>query len=120
MTHAIDIAERYIASWNEADAERRRALIARIWAADGQYVDPLMQGSGRDGIDALIAGAQQHFPGHRFALAGTPDGHHDRMRFGWTLSAADGTPVASGTDFGVLAADGLLQSVTGFLDTAPG
>ncbi len=77
-----------------------------------------MQGSGREAIDALIAGVQQRFPDGRFRLRGTPDAHNDRLRFSWALDLGDA--VAEGTDFATLAADGKLRSVTGFLDRMPG
>lgn len=116
MIDAKDIADRYIALWNQTDGARRRALMARTWTEDASYVDPLMQGQGHDGIDALIAAVHARFPGHRFILTGTPEGHNDRIRFSWKL-AADGAPaVAHGTDFGVVAEDGRLRMVTGFLD----
>jgi hypothetical protein len=79
-------------------------------------VDPLVRGEGPDGIDAMIAGVQQQFPGHRFELAEGPDAHHEYVRFSWHLVAGGGSPVATGHDFGTLAPDGRLKSVTGFLE----
>lgn len=76
-----DIANTYIEAWNETDAERRRALIARSWSPTASYADPLAQVEGHAGIDALIGGVQTRFPGHRFKLSGTPDGFADRLRF---------------------------------------
>jgi hypothetical protein len=116
MTNAAEIADRYIALWNETDADRRRELIAQAWTETARYIDPMMQGAGHDGIDAMIAGVQQQFPGHGFSLVGQPDGHADRIRFSWKLAAGGAPVVAQGTDFAVIAADGRLESVTGFLD----
>lgn len=116
MTDASSVVERYIASWNERDAEKRRALVAGTFGADAEYLDPLVSGHGIEEIDALIAAAQRQFPGHTFALAAGPDETNDRIRFSWVLAPADGEPVAGGTDFALLAADGRIQSVTGFLD----
>lgn len=116
MTDAHEIADRYIALWNETDAGVRRAGIAGLWREDARYVDPLMEGSGHDEIDALITAVRQRFPGHRFARTGTAEAHHDALRFSWTLAADGGPTVAAGTDFGRLAPDGRLANVTGFLD----
>jgi hypothetical protein len=116
MIDAAKIAENYIALWNEADQSQRKALIAGAWTEDATYVDPMMAGRGHDEIDALIGAVHQRFPGHRFALSGRPDGHGDRVRFSWTLAAPASEPVAGGTDFGVIAGDGRLKAITGFLD----
>jgi hypothetical protein len=115
MTNLTATVEQYIATWNEADPERRRALAGRVWTDDGSYVDPLMQGEGPDEIAAMIGAAQAQFPGHRFELAFGPDAHHDRVRFAWRL-VGDGGAVAAGTDFATVADDGRLRSVTGFLE----
>jgi hypothetical protein len=109
----------YIATWNETDPARRRALVADTFAADASYLDPLMSGEGHDGIDAMIAAAQQQFPGHRFELSAGPDAHNDRVRFAWDLVGANGGGrVAAGVDFATVADDGRLRSVTGFLEPA--
>jgi len=110
------VVGRYFAAWNEIDAERRRTLIAQTWADDASYLDPLMQGQGHAGIDAMIAAVQERFAGHQFHQTGAVDAHHDRVRFAWELAPERGPAVAAGTDFGVVAADGRLQAITGFLD----
>ncbi|MGE0223569.1 MAG: nuclear transport factor 2 family protein [Acetobacteraceae bacterium] len=114
------MAGRYIQVWNETDPLRRRTLIAASWVEDADYRDPMATVAGHQGIESLIAGVQQKFPGLRFRLLGVPDGHGDRFRFRWGLGPADSDPVAEGTDFAVLASDGRLASVTGFIDRMPG
>jgi hypothetical protein len=117
MNDITELIDGYIATWNEGDPGRRRALVAQTFTDDGSYVDPLMTGAGTDGIDAMIAGAQQQFPGHRFELAGAPDAHHDRVRFTWHLKPVGSDDVvAIGYDYAVIADDGRLSSVTGFLE----
>jgi SnoaL-like protein len=116
MTDITTLVDDYLAAWNEADPERRRALVARAFTDDGSYVDPLMDGRGHAGIDAMIAGAQAAYPGHRFRLAAGPDAHHDAVRFAWHLVPDGGDPVALGIDFGTVAPDGRLRAVTGFLE----
>jgi len=122
MTTAIDaqdIATRYIAAWNEIDPDRRGALVAALWTEDATYRDPMMQGEGHHGIAALIAGVQARFPDFRFVLSGQPDSYGDRLRFSWDLGPEGGEVAVQGTDFAVLAANGRLQTVTGFLDRVP-
>jgi hypothetical protein len=114
-----EVVGRYFAAWNETDAARRRALIAQTWADDASYIDPLMQGQGHAGIDAMIAAVQERFVGHQFHQIGTVDAHHDRLRFAWELAPEGGVAIVAGTDFGLVAADGRLQTITGFLDQVP-
>ena len=117
MTDVATVVETYLAAWNETDPDVRRRLIERAWTEDASYLDPLMAGEGRDGIDTMIAAAQQAYPGHRFELAQGPDAHNDRVRFTWHLHGPDGNgPVAVGIDFGTVAQDGRLRTVTGFLE----
>jgi len=117
MTDVATVVDNYIASWNETDPERRRAIIAQTYSDDASYLDPLIRGDGADGIDAIIAAVQEQFPGHRFELATAPDAHHDRVRFAWHLLGPNGDgPIATGVDFATLADDGRLRTVTGFLE----
>ena len=118
MQNTDTLVDTYIAMWNETDPARRRELAARTVADDAHYVDPLMQGDGIDGISAMIGAAQGQFAGHRFALASGPDTHHDRVRFSWSLAPDSGPPVAIGVDFAVIAQDGRMRSITGFLEPA--
>jgi hypothetical protein len=119
MMDAQSLAQRYIASWNEADAATRRQLVDALWTEDACYADPMMKADGQDGIAALIGGVHGKFPGYRFALTGQPEGHGRYVRFSWSLAPADGPVVARGTDFAAVAADGRLTHVTGFLDQVP-
>lgn len=115
---AVGIAHRYIALWNETDAARRQQMLDTGWAPDAQYVDPMMQASGRDAISALVGAVHQRYPGFRFALTGNADAHGDNVRFSWTLGPSGADDLIQGTDFVQLEA-GKLQSVTGFLDKVP-
>ncbi|MDM0012777.1 nuclear transport factor 2 family protein [Variovorax sp. J22P168] len=115
---AASLAAHYIAVWNETDAARRNALLESHWTEDARYVDPVMQGSGRAQISALVGGVHQRYPGFRFALKGSPDAHGDQLRFSWTLGPSGAEDLIEGTDF-VRLEGGRLQSVTGFLDKVP-
>ena len=112
------IADAYLALWNEAGDDARRAALDSGWTACARYVDPVMRGEGRDGIAAMIGAARAQFPGHRFTLSGTPDGHDAFVRFGWTLAPEGGSAVAAGTDIVRLDGSGKIAEVIGFLDGA--
>jgi len=119
MADPAQLIDGYIATWNEKDPDRRRALVDSTFTDDADYLDPLMHGAGRHAIDAMIAGVQQRYADYRFELADGPDAHNDRVRFAWHLVANDtGESIATGYDFGTLAPDGRLRSVTGFLEVA--
>lgn len=117
MSDLATVVDGYIAMWNEPSDDRRREIIARTWADDATYIDPLLLGDGPDGINAMIAGAQQQFPGHRIELTTGPDAHHNRIRFAWRMLDSNGATAVAGVDFATLADDGRLLQVTGFLES---
>jgi SnoaL-like domain len=118
MTKASEIADRYIAVWNETDQSRCRALLAEGWAENATYVDPLMSAEGREQIGALIAAVHERFPGFRFRLEGRADGYGENVRFSWMLGPQAEADMIKGTDF-IVVEGGRLKSVTGFLDKIP-
>jgi hypothetical protein len=120
MSDFTDLVERYLAAWNEPDGERRAKAVAELWTEDGGYTDPLADVTGHEGVAAVIAGAREMFPGFVFSLGGPVDAHHDIVRFTWHLAPeAAAEPVAIGSDVAVVAADGRLRHVYGFLDKVP-
>src|SRR3569623_1413521 len=118
MINAVEIADRYIALWNEKDAGVRQSLLAKHWAGDATYDDPMMAGTGIKEIDALIGGVHTRFPAFSFRLIRKPDGYGDQVRFSWGLGPEDDDSPIEGTDF-VVSKDGRIQSVSGFLDRVP-
>ena len=113
------VVDQYLAIWNETNADRRRALIAEIYADDATYSDPLAEVSGLAGIDALVAGAQAQFPGLVFSLGGPVDTHHDVARFSWHLGTSGANePLVVGFDVLALTS-GRVSRVYGFLDKVP-
>lgn len=112
-----EVVDGYFAMWNETDPRRRRELIAATWSGDATYVDPMFAATGHDALDGMVAAVHQQFPAYRFQLTGTVDSHHNRARWSWELAGPDGgPPVAAGLDVAVLAPDGRLAQVTGFIE----
>ena len=120
MTTPLAIADRYLATWNEPDAARRRALVAALWSPQGRYADPLMSGEGHDGLADMIEAARAQFPCLVFTPRGAPDGHGPFARFSWSLGPAGGAAVAGGTDVARLDDAGRVVEVIGFLDSGAG
>ena len=112
------IVEGYLATWNSSVSERA-SLLAEYFSPELTYTDPLAQVTGHDGLSALVDGVQAQFPEFVFFAVGTPDGHHDQVRFQWGLGPAGGEPVVIGFDVAVLDAEGRIQDVRGFLDKVP-
>ncbi len=119
MSTFDELAQRYIASWNETDPTARRRAVDELYAEDARYVDPLAVAEGREAIAATIGAVQDQFPGFRFRLAGAVDSHHDQARFGWELGPEGIDAPIVGFDVAVTDGQGRLQSVFGFLDKVP-
>ena len=115
--HAV--IEAYGAAWAETDADIRLALLDTAWSDAGVYQDPTGEAHGRQELCDHIAGFHGRFPGARLEITSGLDAHHDKLRFGWKITHADGSDLVAGTDFAVLAADGRIASVTGFFGPLP-
>ncbi|MGW0531823.1 nuclear transport factor 2 family protein [Streptomyces sp. NPDC003032] len=121
MSDLSNTVTRYLAIWNEADADKRAAAIAELFTADAPYIDPLAAVEGHEGVGAVIAGARDQFKGLSFELIGTVDTHHNIARFQWGLvTEPGGEPIAIGFDVAVTGDDGRIKGVYGFLDKVPG
>jgi hypothetical protein len=112
---ATAIVDAYFAMWNEEDAAKRAQHIERAWADNGRYVDPARDAEGHAGLNEMVDAARGQFPGYTLRRSSSVDAHHDRIRFAWQAVAPDGTVPLAGFDFGVLASDERLQSITGFM-----
>jgi len=85
-----EYAERYVALWNELDAQTRRSSAQRLYASNGRLATA---SSERDGLDEVIAhidkvvreliGPDKHW----FRPSGTV-GHHDLVLLRWEMITA--------------------------------
>jgi hypothetical protein len=119
MADIQDIVDRYIATFNEADAEQRRAKLQALYSADGTYTDPHVELRGPEQIDAFIAATRERFPGYEFRLGGPVDAHHNQARFHWHAGpSGDEEPTFVGFDV-IVTDGGKVRDVYGFLEPAP-
>ncbi len=110
------IAQKYIATFNELDPAKRRALIGEVFTEDCVYTDPHADVHGHDGIDAFIKSARTRLPAAVFTLKGPVDQHHGQARFQWTAANARGEePFAVGFD-SIVVENGRIKRVYGFID----
>ena len=118
-TPTATVVQRYLAAWNATDPAERRAAIEAVFAPEARYVDPLADVTGIEALDALIAGAQEQFPGMRFSAVGEVDAHHDVCRFRWGLGPEGAEPLVIGFDVAIVDSEGRITGVAGFLDKVP-
>ena len=110
MSDVVTTVDTYLAMWNETDAARRAEQIARAWAADGRYVDPMLEAEGHAALGEMVAAVQARFPGHRFYRTSGVDVHHDQVRFAWELRGPDGAVAPASTSAGSRPTDASLAS----------
>jgi hypothetical protein len=118
MQDAQSLVTRYLKAFNETDAERRRELLEVLYTPDCRYTDPHVDLQGAEQIDGFIKQTQERFPGFTFTLGGTIDAHHDQARFQWRAGPADAPDTYVGFDV-IVAEDGRIRNVYGFMDAAP-
>jgi hypothetical protein len=125
-----ELAEKYVALWNEPDAERRRRTIAELWTEDGRHVlqppqeireiaaqpgiglTAILEARGYEQIEARAASAYEHWVGSEgLSFRGRDDADRvgEVVKFHWEAVAKDGELFAVGLNFLVLAADGRIE-----------
>jgi len=120
-TSITDTIDAHLEAYAMADADRRNALVAANWNADGELLDPPLEGRGHAEISALADAVLTHFAGHRFERTTAVDSHHGFARYGWDLVGPDGAVAISGIDVVQFDDSGKLLRIVGFfgpLETA--
>jgi hypothetical protein len=127
---AAELAEKYATLWNEPDADRRRRMIAELWAEDGRHIlqppeeirgiaaqpglamTAILEARGYEEIEARAASAYEHWVGSEglsFRGRGDADRLGDVVKLHWEAVAKDGEVFAVGLSFLVLAAGGRIE-----------
>jgi hypothetical protein len=108
MDEAQQLADRYVAVWNETDPERRRSAIAALWAPDGRHYVAAREAEGYEALEERIVGSHQknvRDGGHRFRAARDARALREVVTFHWEMLPAGGESVAV-TGLEVLLVDG--------------
>ena len=108
-----------LAAYGNPDETARRAQLEAVWSPEGTLIDPPIDGTGIDGIGALMAAVQSQFPGHTFRRTSGIDAHHGVARYSWAMVAADGAVSLEGLDVAEVGADGRLTRIVGFMGPLP-
>src|ERR671923_2360829 len=125
-----ELAETYVALWNEPDADKRRRMIAKLWAEDGRHIlqppqeiraiaaqpgiamTAILEARGYEEIEARAASAYEHWVGSgglRFRGRDDADRPGHVVKLHWEAVAKDGTLFAVGLSFLLLPADGRIE-----------
>jgi SnoaL-like domain len=108
--------ERYVSSWNSAEAADRRALFAQCLSPNCVYRDPQTEARGWDELNAWMADFHQHMPGTRFVTDSFAT-HHGRSIARWRMLSAAGVALGEGISYGEYDAEQRLVAMNVFFDT---
>jgi hypothetical protein len=99
--------ERYVAVWNEPDAQVRRASVEALWTPDGAMVNRLRRYAGHVAVAEGVTRSYDAFVGRgfRFEAEGWR-AHHEALLFSWLMRDPQGAVDSRGTNFIQLAGDG--------------
>jgi hypothetical protein len=133
------LADRYMALWNEPDPDRRGRMIAELWTEDGsQILQPpqemreiaasssiglaaTLEARGRTELEARATTSFEHWVGSEgLSFRGRDDADRlgDVVKFHWEAVTNDGETAAVGLNVLVLAADGRIERNYTFVDGA--
>ncbi|MCE0764722.1 nuclear transport factor 2 family protein [Pseudonocardia kujensis] len=96
-----------MAVFNERDAERRRAAIARTYRPDVRFSDPEGTVVGHDAVDAKVQKLLDEAPDFGFTPAGPVRIVQDLGHLAWNFGPEGQPPVVRGMDV-ALVQDGLI------------
>jgi hypothetical protein len=121
------LIQRYVALWQEPDAELRWQAIAELWAPEGGQTFPASDPLGGEptGHQALYDRVTRSYDlfirdgQYAFRSLGDANGHHNLVRFDWKMiHTATGETADVGFELFVLADDGRIQSDYQFVGPA--
>ena len=137
MMNPTELAERYVALWNEPDLERRREAVHALWTEDGGQIllppeeireraatlgffDSFLQACGHAALERRATVAYEAFVapgGAAFRQRGGVTVLGDAVKFEWEFVPLDGGPATGGgTEFALLAPDGRIRNDYQFID----
>jgi hypothetical protein len=113
METAQQCADRYVAVWNESNADARRATIARLWTEGGRHYMGERAAEGYAALEKRITGSYERSVrdgGNLFHAMKDARSLRDIVAFGWEMApAAGGEAIASGLAILLLAEDGRIR-----------
>lgn len=111
---AQDLAERYVAVWNETDDARRREQIAQLWPADGTHFVGQRDVRGHAALEQRVLGSHVknvREGDHLFRAAPGARALQDVVTFRWEMTPAGRDEVvAAGLEFVILDDQGRIRA----------
>jgi hypothetical protein len=110
---AQELAARYVAVWNESDAQARKQRIAELWAEDGTHYSPSMEAHGYAALERRVIGSWEKWvagAGHSFRACSDVASHHGGVKFHWEMISPSGDVASLGFEFLVLGPDGRIAT----------
>ena len=114
-TASDDFTTEYLTTWTEPDADTRRGIIDRFWAADGRLIASAPVNATLEGTDQ-IAGLIGQVYDENIAANGLQFTYDQRIDAGdaillrWSMLTPDGTAVDRGVEVILRAADGKIHT----------
>ena len=100
MNDFNELTERYVAMWNETNAERRSQMVRELWIEDGIECTAARETRGHDALEARVAASHEknvRDAGNLFRSRRNASGHHGLVKFDWEmLRQSDGAIQATG------------------------
>ena len=120
MSHAEDLARRYIQIWNETDLAARRAQVAALWIENGTHYVRAREVHGHADLETRVATSHQTNVAERnylFELNGGVEQLRDMVKFNWRMVPNGGGAIAAtGLIVVLLAGDGRIRIDYQFID----
>jgi uncharacterized protein YndB with AHSA1/START domain len=111
---AAALVDAWFAAWTEPDGTARLASLTAIARPDVRMRDRFSCIEGMSELMPHLSAAQEHMPGMRLQRTGDTRHCQGTVLADWTAIGPDGGARGKGTNVFTLAADGRIESVTGF------
>jgi hypothetical protein len=98
MDSAQQLADRYVAVWNETDAERRRQTIADLWIPEGEHYAGAREVRGYAALEERVRGSHEknvRDGGYRFRAVKDAQALRDVVTCHWKMAPAESEKVAA-------------------------
>jgi hypothetical protein len=138
MRDPNELADRYVALWNEPDPDQRRQLIEELWTEDGAHIlqppqeirelaarpgiglSATLEARGHTALEARATSAHDEFVASgafRFRRRDNVERVADVVKFNWEMVSTDGEVVGVGLEFLILSPDGRIRREYQFIES---